>query len=209
MKPVRELDDRSRTNRDGVKMGLIGWPLTIGIALGAATVLSLSSPFLLDRGLSQGILDRLLRLICIPPLIITLVAFLLKIPHSLIRGVVRHVYTPRRGKLMDFALGFIGWFVVNGILAIVLGWLIFSTNLFYGPEAPPTSQNLPSGLIVMPVITLVNIVVLLVLAFKRRMMALGILTAYAVNFAVTLVIGVGLASLCGGPFYLIAFPPFR
>jgi hypothetical protein len=204
MKSISKPYDSRRTNRIGFTIGLVGWLLTTCIAVGAGSALNYSSPFLSDKGLSQDALNSLWRLALIPPLILGIIAWvLLIITRKAASASADPVLKPR---FHSFLIGFVGWFVINSVLAFALGWIAFGTRMFYGPRQYLIENG---SFLVMPVVSLSNIIVLIVFAFKHRMMALGILAAYAVNFAITVVTQVGWGSLCGVPLYLDAFPPFR
>ncbi len=106
---------------------------------------------------------------------------------------------PKRRRWLLAALGFAGWYLVNGLF-----WLIYQRLRPIPPGYYDIfSPDVGAGMIT----TVINIVVLLALAFIRRTrwVALGILFALALNFAVSLVLGLGFNAFCLAPF----FTPFR
>ncbi|OGO34260.1 MAG: hypothetical protein A2W35_12060 [Chloroflexi bacterium RBG_16_57_11] len=91
----------------------------------------------------------------------------------------------RNEKLRDFAIGFIGWWVVNGLL-----WTI----------ADKTAFRDDFGSVVLFCAVPINIVSLIFLAFLRRWVALGVLATYVVNFAMALILGTITNGYCWIPF---------
>ena len=98
---------------------------------------------------------------------------------------LRKGYIPSpQEKRIELLIGFIGWFVINGVL-----WVIASgtpVGIAYG---------IPN-LILFPA----NVLVLIILARTRRWVALGVLIALAVNLLITLIMGVAFEGLCFIPF---------
>jgi MFS family permease len=203
MKLISKLYDSRRTNRVGFRIGLVGWLLATGIAVGAGSALNYLSPFLSDKGLSQDALNRLWRLALIPALIIGIIAWVLLI---ITRKAASASPDPAlKPRFHSFLIGFVGWFVINSVLAMFLGGVILGPGLLSGPSTSSDYTFICPGALLL----LLSIVIMIIAAFKRSMIALGIVAAYAANIAITLVIGVGYASICGVPFYSNAFPPFR
>jgi hypothetical protein len=87
---------------------------------------------------------------------------------------VRHTYTSRRERRIDFWVAFAGWFVINSAV-------IFLISQMSGNTAPP---------IVAGLLLLANIGAPIVMAFTRAYLALGILVAFASALAVTVIEGV-------------------
>ncbi len=91
---------------------------------------------------------------------------------------------PKAVKWRDFAIGFVGWFLVNGLLWFLasrlgrggIGCLLFPANL--------------GALIILGVIR------------RTRWMALGILSALALNFLIALVRNMAFNGLCFIPFFI-------
>lgn len=88
-----------------------------------------------------------------------------------------------------FAAGFLGWYLVNGLI-----WLLFSGG----------SLNGEGALILNFLIFPLNVIALLIFAFNRstRFFALGLLGALAVNFVISLVIGLQFNAMCFIPFFI-------
>jgi hypothetical protein len=99
-----------------------------------------------------------------------------------------------RKKWILGASGFFGWFVVNGLIfqSLLNSNKGYSEGLFYA--------SLYGGLCLFTV----NIVTLIILALRpiSRPVALGILAAWGVNFLICMLQGMGVAGLCGFPFFI-------
>jgi hypothetical protein len=95
----------------------------------------------------------------------------------------------RNEKIRDFLIGFVGWYVVNGALwaALARGASI-STNEF----------GLFPNLLILPV----NVLVLIITAFTRKWFALGLLTSFAVNWVLALLLGLTFNAYCWVPFFI-------
>ncbi|MGE5251503.1 MAG: hypothetical protein ACM3QS_14975 [Bacteroidota bacterium] len=87
----------------------------------------------------------------------------------------------REQKLKRFLIGFLGWWIVNYPV-----WALFGGG--YGMI----------GLITFPA----NIIVLIILAFRQRWVALGMLAAIAANLLISIMLGVTYMGLCFIPFPL-------
>ena len=100
----------------------------------------------------------------------------------------RKVYTTRNEKVIDFVLGFVGWFLVNGLLygcSIAILQAIDSSS----------SQSIPVLLLgLLPL--LINIGALIFFAFTRRWIALGILSAFALVLVGVLLLGLVFYAIC-------------
>ena len=101
--------------------------------------------------------------------------------HALRKG---YIPSPQE-KRIELLIGFIGWFVINGVL-----WAIAAGT-------PVGLAYLPPNLILFPA----NVLVLIILARTRRWVALGVLIALAVNLLITLIMGVVIAGFCFVPFF--------
>jgi hypothetical protein len=97
----------------------------------------------------------------------------------------------RNEKIRDFAIGFLGWYIINGAL-----WLIINP----GPLNEGSFANGLLGCITFPL----NIIALIIFAaIKRtRWIAFGILCALALNLVISLIIGMSLNGWCFIPFYI-------
>jgi hypothetical protein len=97
----------------------------------------------------------------------------------------------RNEKIRDFAIGFFGWYIINGLL-----WIIINPGIINGG----TAVNGGSGCITFPL----NLIVLIVFARIKQThwIAFGILVALALNLVVSLIIGVAFNGWCFIPFYV-------
>jgi hypothetical protein len=85
----------------------------------------------------------------------------------------RYFYGTRRQRILHFVISFIGWWIINSLLWLSLGLLPLSHGCF-GPCAYVFSVCfLPA-----------NVAFVVVMAFRRRWIALGALAAFAVNLAI-------------------------
>lgn len=114
----------------------------------------------------------------------------------------RRVYATRSQKTLDFALGFLGWFVVNGLIGVLVtfglaGAALTSGALDGGGGGVPDAVLAALGFAALCVPLLLNLAALALLAFRRYWMALGALAA----LTLALVAGLGLAVVMG----LVAF----
>jgi hypothetical protein len=100
----------------------------------------------------------------------------------------RKVYTTRSEKVLDFVIGFVGWFVVNGLLYgcsfYILSAMSFNT----------TSDSIALLLGLLPL--LLNIAALILFAFTRRWIALGILAAFGLALIGVLLLGLVIYVTC-------------
>ncbi|MBK9944641.1 MAG: hypothetical protein IPP13_23855 [Kouleothrix sp.] len=97
----------------------------------------------------------------------------------------RKAYTTRNEKILDFVIGFLGWFLLNGLLyAGVIG--ITST----------VTMSDSIGIILLTLPLLINIGLLIFLGFWRRWIALGALVAFALLLLAALVIGILVYAIC-------------
>lgn len=101
-----------------------------------------------------------------------------------------------RKKLIGFAAGFGGWFVIGSVV-----WTVLSLFAAQGEGA-----SLLITIFVMPILFGVNLTVLIVLAFKRRWIALGMLSALALNLVVSILIQAIFMGTCAVPVPVYALP---
>ena len=96
-------------------------------------------------------------------------------------------------KRIEILIGALGWYLVNGLIWFMLFPGPFDTRGPYGALGPELVS-----LIMMPA----NLLVLVVCAIipRLRRVALGILIALALNFAVSILLGMGLNASCFIPF---------
>jgi len=105
-------------------------------------------------------------------------------------ALIRRGLQTRAGKFIEFAIGFVGWFIVNGAI-----WAGIATGDF---GAQRSLFLLFPNIFILPA----NLLALIILAFVRSSVALGLLTAYTVNFLLALIMGLLLYGVCWIPFYI-------
>ncbi len=100
----------------------------------------------------------------------------------------RKQYRTDNEKFLDIGIGFVAWFVVNGVV-----WLI----LLKGGEVN-ADFNLFFNVFILPA----NLIALLILAIFRNRIALGMLIAIAANLVVALMLSLGYNGMCAIPFFV-------
>jgi len=100
----------------------------------------------------------------------------------------RKVYATRSEKVLDFVLGFAGWFLVNGLL--------YGCSLYILQAMPFNSYDSPLALLLGLLPLLLNIAALIFFAFTRRWIALGILAAFALVLVGVLLLGLVFYVIC-------------
>jgi hypothetical protein len=102
--------------------------------------------------------------------------------------LTRKVYENRNQKVLDFVIGFVGWFLINGLL-YTCSLLLLSNGTF------DIEQEIwPIVLLALPLV--LNIAALIFLAFTRRWIALGALAAFALTLVGGLLIGLVIYTVC-------------
>lgn len=96
-------------------------------------------------------------------------------------------------KRRDFLIGFFGWFVLNGLV-----WLLVAVVGQEGDFHDPL--NYGEGLVNLCVLPL-NVLALIILAFWRRWISLGMLSAVALNLFIALILGLTEYGTCAVPFF--------
>jgi hypothetical protein len=118
---------------------------------------------------------------------------------------MRHNYATRGQKVIDFIIGFIGWFFFNGLAwgAIQLVSALLSGGLIetFPGDAPPVTTTLSDlasilFLALSCAILLANIVSVIVFARTRYWIALGEVSAFAASLILVLCAGATLAAIC-------------
>jgi hypothetical protein len=104
----------------------------------------------------------------------------------------------RNEKIRDFAIGFIGWWLVNGIVWAKI-WADSGESNGIGINTGNPERFL-GPLIVNMVALPLNVLVFIVLASLRRWVAMGVLATYVVNFAVAVILGAIANGICWIPF---------
>jgi hypothetical protein len=103
--------------------------------------------------------------------------------------LTRKTYATGREKAIDFAIGFVGWFILNGVL---YGALI----ALYSQAPTQDTQGDLAALLLGALPLLVNIVALVLLAFTRYWIALGALAAFALLLVGGLIVGLIVYAVC-------------
>jgi ribosomal protein L40E len=89
----------------------------------------------------------------------------------------QEMLSPKK-KLLEFGIGFLGWYLLFGLIGLGVS----------------NSLN-PYGCVISPIILVV------ILAFKFRWVAFGILSAIASNFAISMILGLQFNAICFYPFF--------
>lgn len=99
----------------------------------------------------------------------------------------------RNEKIRDFLSGFAGWWVINGLV-----WLGVSSDYLntMGESA------LLVFICVVPAFYLGQLIALIILAYRRGWIALGVTSAIALNLVITLVAGLTMNATCFVPFFV-------
>jgi hypothetical protein len=103
--------------------------------------------------------------------------------------LTRKVYATRNEKIIDFAIGFVGWFFVNGVLYACLVSL-------YSRLPTTDSQGNIAALMLLALPLLLNVGLLVLLAFTRRWIAFGALAAFGLLLLGGLVLGLLAYAVC-------------
>lgn len=90
-------------------------------------------------------------------------------------------YKTLQQKIVDFAIGFVGWFVVNGLLSFIVIWL--------GGGYPDGLRFFILWLFALPLTYVINIVAIVLLGSTYYWIAIGVSIAFIVNLLTTLVLG--------------------
>jgi hypothetical protein len=112
----------------------------------------------------------------------------------------RKVYETKSQKLVDFFIGFIGWFFVNIGLAVLVnlpyGYFIANPDAL-GSNPDQAAQYLGIITTLSWCIPLVlNVLALIFFAFTRYWIALGALAAFAASLIIAICLGVLFAAAC-------------
>jgi hypothetical protein len=98
------------------------------------------------------------------------------------------IYTTRNQKALDFAIGFLGWCLIN---ALLFGLLIYVLQAL-----PTDTQDSALGLVLLGLPLLINVTALIVLGMTRRWIALGALAAFALLLVGALLVGLFIYAVC-------------
>ncbi len=104
-------------------------------------------------------------------------------------NLTRHTYATRNEKTIDFIIGFVGWFVLNGLLAGLIGAAVFGLSTLPLPSSPPGSSDTAQALLGLVMLAinclpwLINLGLLIYFGLTRYWIALGALAAFGVLIA--------------------------
>lgn len=97
-------------------------------------------------------------------------------------------YATRNQKILDFAIGFLGWFLLNGLL--------YTCSVLLLGQLDTSGDNSWLGLALLALPLVLNIALLIVLARLRRWIALGALAAFASTLVMVLILGILVYAVC-------------
>jgi len=100
----------------------------------------------------------------------------------------KKVYVSKQEQYVDFAIGFGGWYLLNGLAWLVIGYDTRWIRDYYGMQ----------NLLCFPL----NLLLLIVFLMRRRWIGHGILGALALNLFIALVMSVVVNGLCAVPFWV-------
>ena len=115
-------------------------------------------------------------------------------------NLTRKTYTTTNEKALDFILGFIGWFVLNGVMG-GLGQIAASALLAIlssvGADSLPVENIAGLMAVGLGCLTLlVNVGLVIYFALTRYWIALGALTAFAASLILTLCAAIFFTAVC-------------
>ncbi|MBI3241875.1 MAG: hypothetical protein HYZ49_06220 [Chloroflexi bacterium] len=111
----------------------------------------------------------------------------------------RKTYSTRSEKTVDFIVGFVGWFVLNGVVGGAAQLLVaLLSNVFTSVDSNSPVQSLVGlvGLALWCIPLVVNIGLIIYFAFTRYWIALGALGAMAAALIVVICIAVLIGGVC-------------
>ena len=103
----------------------------------------------------------------------------------------------RNEKIRDFLIGFVGWWIISGLV-----WLGVTNATFSAPSRIGNELLALFELLFLLLFFLTQLIALILLAFRRGWIALGMLSAIAMNLVITLLIGLTQNAFCFAPFFI-------
>jgi hypothetical protein len=97
----------------------------------------------------------------------------------------RKVYNSSKEQIIDFIVGFVGWFLLNSAAWLLTGAVTAETYSIF-------------NLVLLPL----NVIALIVFLIIRRWIGFGILAAVALNLIISLIIGATIQATCAIPFWV-------
>jgi hypothetical protein len=109
-------------------------------------------------------------------------------------------YETQREKQIDFAIGFVSWFVLNAIMAglviVLSGALADSAPVDYRTNDQQLRDTLLAAINCIPWV--LNLAALIFFGIKRAWIAIGMLGAFGFVFLCVLLAGIAVAAVCFG-----------
>jgi hypothetical protein len=108
----------------------------------------------------------------------------------------RKEYLTRREKVVDFLIGFFGWFILNAILSgatYLIGLALdMSGQVFNAPDLTELFQSAAGilGLVLLCAPLIINLALLIRFAFTRYWIAIGAASAFAAVLLLTICAGI-------------------
>jgi len=103
----------------------------------------------------------------------------------------------RNEKIRDFLIGFVGWWIISGLV-----WLVVTNATFTFPSRLWNELLALFELLFLLLFFLAQLIALILLAFRRGWIALGMLSAIALNLTITLLVGMTQNAFCFAPFFV-------
>jgi hypothetical protein len=103
----------------------------------------------------------------------------------------------RNEKIRDFLIGFVGWWIISGLV-----WLGATNATFTLPSRLWTELLALFQLLFLLLFFLTQLIALILFAFRRGWIALGMLSAIALNLTVSLLVGMTQNAFCFAPFFV-------
>ncbi|MGH2522153.1 MAG: hypothetical protein ACRDH2_06585 [Anaerolineales bacterium] len=113
-------------------------------------------------------------------------------------NLTRKTYLTRNEKIIDFVIGFVGWFVVNSVLGGIVGVGLGLLGSLTANSADPTLQNIVGvvSLALNCIPLIINLGALVYFALTRYWIALGALAAFGLVLVAVICAAVFLGVAC-------------
>ncbi len=108
------------------------------------------------------------------------------------------IYTTRQEKTIDFLIGFFGCLLVNGVFFILLFVALPSTG---ADTSAGSFLDALAGIGTL-VLLILNPLILIITAFTRAWIALGMLSAFGTVFVLVLCVGIAFSTVCFGSMFI-------
>ena len=113
--------------------------------------------------------------------------------------LTRHAYETRNEKTIDFIIGFVGWFVLNGVLTglgVGANTLVTARGVAGGGSDTAQTAVGVLGLVLFFLPLLINIAAIVLFAFTRSWIALGALAAFGVSLVAVVCLALLFTATC-------------